>query len=191
MENTFAAAGMTSVVQTDADSEQVSSAWILAARAGEPWALEHLYRIHVASVHALCARILGRRDDAEDAVQSTFVQAFRNLPRFRGDSSPKTWLYRIAVNQCISLLRKRRDTDAIPESACADDNSPAWIMRESVSAVLSRLNAEHRTVLALRYWECMDCGEIASILGISISAAKMRLYRARIEFKRDYEGDLP
>ena len=87
---------------TDTASEHE---WLSAARNGERWALEQLYRSHNAPIYALCYRILGRSEDAEDAMQAAFVHAFRELPRFRGDCAARTWLYRIASNKWRRLTR--------------------------------------------------------------------------------------
>lgn len=186
MENTLAVRSTALTERGEADSEQE---WLAAARAGEPWALERFFRENVAQVHALCVRMLGRADDAEDAVQAAFVRAFRALARFRGESSLRTWIYRIAVNECISTLRGRRESGPIPESAATDGEAGAVVAREAVAAALRRLPADHHAILVLRYWEEMDCEEIAQVLGISLSAVKMRLHRARAEFKKQYGGE--
>src|SRR5258708_4068165 len=98
--------------------------WLPAARLGERWALERLYNAYQAQIYSFCHRLLRRVEDAEDATQTTFARAFRALPEFRGESSIKTWLYRIAVNEATSLLRKRRratvfldETVSVPDSA--------------------------------------------------------------------------
>jgi RNA polymerase sigma-70 factor, ECF subfamily len=171
--------------QAGATDEQ---AWLAAARQGEPWALERFYHGYQPQVYALCYRLLGRAEDAEDAVQATFVRAFRALPRFRGDSAPRTWLYRIATNEALGLLRRRKPlpewTEEIPG---APDGAGAVVERLAVRAALARLSPEHRAVLVLRLWEELSYGEIAAVLGISLSAVKMRLNRAREQFRRQYE----
>ena len=81
--------------------------WLDAAQHGEEWALEQFFQCYQPAVYALCYRLLGRAEDAEDATQAAFVRAFVALPKFRGGSQVKTWLYRIAVNEALGLLRKR------------------------------------------------------------------------------------
>ena len=165
--------------------------WLDAARAGEPWALEQLYQRHQGAVYALCHRLLGRTEDARDAAQTTFMRAFRQLPNFRGHSSLKTWLYRIAVNESLTQLRKRRDTAELEEyTATIGDCQPSIVERLAVQAAMAALKSEHRAVLVLFYWERLSYEEIGQVLGISLSAAKMRLHRAREEFRRRYEGAL-
>jgi RNA polymerase sigma-70 factor, ECF subfamily len=167
------------------------SRWLCAARAGEPWGLEQFYNCYYEQVYALCRRLLGGcEDDARDATQTTFVRAFRELPRFRGESTARTWLYRIAVNESLTVLRKRRAApqavEGVEPAGAAD---PDVVERVAVQAALGRVKPAHRAVLVLRYWEGLGYEEIAGVLGISLSAAKMRLKRARDEFRRYYEDE--
>jgi RNA polymerase sigma factor (sigma-70 family) len=162
--------------------------WLHAARRGEPWALERLYHSYQSQVYALCYRLLGRAEDAEDAAQGTFVRAFRALPRFRGDSSTRTWLMRIATNEALGLLRRRRETpELVEETASTPDGAPAVVERLAVRNALARLSPDHRAVLVLRLWEELSYQEIAEVLGITLPAVKMRLSRAREEFRKCYE----
>jgi RNA polymerase sigma-70 factor (ECF subfamily) len=165
--------------------------WLAAARLGEPWALEQFYHAYQPPVYALCRRLLGRSDDAQDAMQATFVRAFRALPRFRGDSVPKTWVYRIAVNESVGMLRRRRDAPEFEEDALGGrDGTASVVERLAVQATLSRMKESHRTILVLRFWESLSYDEIADVLGISMPAVKMRLNRARDEFRQSYGGSL-
>lgn len=171
--------------EAEAADEQ---AWLSAARRGEQWALERFYHAYQPQVYALCYRLLGRAEDAEDAVQATFVRAFRALPRFRGDSAPRTWLYRIATNEALGLLRRRKETpEWVEERHGAPDGAGAVVERLAVRAALARLSPDHRAVLVLRLWEELSYSEIAAVLGISLPAVKMRLNRAREQFRRQYE----
>lgn len=164
-------------------------AWLAAARRSEPWALERFYSTYRDLVYSLCYRLTGSAEDAEDAMQATFVRAFRELPRFRGDSSLKTWVYRIALNEALGLRRKRRDTLELTElSAGVGDASASVVEGVAVRAALERLSEEHRIVLVLQFWEGLSGPEIAEVLGLSLPAVKMRLHRARAEFRKNYEG---
>jgi RNA polymerase sigma-70 factor (ECF subfamily) len=163
--------------------------WLAAARTGEAWALERFYACYHAPVYALCRRLLGGCEDAQDAMQTAFVRAFRELPRFRGESSAKTWLYRIAVNECLSQLRRRREMGEVFEETGAPDGSVAVVERIAVIAALRRTKPDHRAILVLRYWEGLSYEEIACVLRISLPATKMRLRRARDEFRRCYEEE--
>ena len=162
--------------------------WLGAARQGEPWALEQLYHAHQPQIYALCFRLLQRQDDAEDAVQATFVRAFRALPRFRGQSRVRTWLYRIATNEALSMLRRRREgADWQEERHGTADATGGVVERMAVRAALGRLTPDHRAILVLRLWEELSYEEIAAVLGISLPAVKMRLNRAREQFRKYYE----
>jgi RNA polymerase sigma-70 factor (ECF subfamily) len=166
--------------------ERETTPWLAAARGGESWALEQFFNLYQGQVYSLCFRLVGRAEDAQDATQTTFIKAFRSLPRFRGESGVRTWLYRIAINEAMSLVRSRRNT-----SDLADEPGPApeprMVERLAVEAALTQVSADHRAVLVLRFWEGLSYEEIASVLQISLSAAKMRLHRARDEFRRCYE----
>lgn len=160
--------------------------WLTAARTGEEWALEQFFHRYQAQVYSLCYRLLGRAEDAQDATQTAFIKAFRSLPRFRGESGVKTWLYRIAVNEAMSLARSRRTTADLGNEA-SPAPEPRMVERLAVEAALAQVSADHRAILVLRFWEGLSYEEIAAVLQISLSAAKMRLHRARDEFRRRYE----
>jgi RNA polymerase sigma-70 factor (ECF subfamily) len=163
--------------------------WLSAARLGERWALEQFYHSYQAQIYSLCYRMLGRAEDAEDAMQSAFVRAFQALPNFRADSSAKTWIYRIAVNEALSLLRKRKNVPApLEENVRLADGAPAVAERLAIGQALRRVKVDQRAILILRYWEELSYEEIADILGISLAAVKMRLNRAREDFRKRY-GD--
>ena len=164
--------------------------WLAAAQQGEPSALECLFQTYHQPVYALCYRLLSRVEDAEDAAQATFVGAFRGLRRFRGASSLKTWLYRIAVNESLGILReRRRHPGPLADEWPMEDGSPDIIQKAAISTVIRRMRPEQRMVLILFYWEDLSCEEIATVVDISVSAAKMRLKRAREEFQRQYGGE--
>jgi RNA polymerase sigma-70 factor (ECF subfamily) len=165
--------------------------WLTAAQRGESWALEAFYNGYQDRVFGLCRRLLVSPEDARDATQVSFVRAFRELPRFRGHSTVRTWVYRIAVNESLSMLRRRRETTgALDENATDGDGEPSLVERLAVRAALEQTKPAHRTILVLRFWEGLSCDEMALVLGISVSAVKMRLKRARDEFRHYYEIEL-
>ena len=164
--------------------------WLAAAQQGESEALERLFQTYHRSVYALCYRILSRADDAEDAAQSAFVCAFRGLSRFRAQSSLKTWIYRIAVNESVNLLRRRRNApDALAEDSPGAAFAADFVQKAAVQSVLRNMRPDQRLALILFYWEDLSCEEIAQVMDISLSAAKMRLKRAREEFQRRYRSE--
>ena len=168
--------------------------WLDAARRGQDWALEQFFQCYQPAVYALCHRLLGRAEDAEDATQAAFVRAFVALPKFRGNSQVKTWLYRIAVNEALGLLRKRGDApveldETFPASSPGQeyDNVQEHL---AVQRALWALKPEHRAILTLRFWEELSYEEIALVLNARLPTVKMRLARAREQFQKCYEvGD--
>jgi RNA polymerase sigma-70 factor (ECF subfamily) len=171
--------------------------WLPAARLGEPWALERFYSSYQPQVYSLCCRLLRRPVDAEDVAQTVFVRAFRELSRFRGDSAVRTWLYRIAVNESLGALRRRRETtEPLDDCHIAELSGDGWrgeaiVERLAVRAALNCLKPDQRAILVLRFWEGLSYDDISRVLGISLPAVKMRLLRARNEFRRHYEEDRP
>jgi RNA polymerase sigma-70 factor, ECF subfamily len=168
-------------------------------RAGEEQAFDTLVRRHGGAMLACARRFLGNDEECHDAVQDSFLSAFRALNSFQGNARLGTWLHRIVVNHCLMRLRsrKRRPTVAIDEllptfdesghharrvvpwTAKAEDNVMAGETREQVRACISRLPDPYRTVILLRDIEGYDTQETAELLGISRESAKIRLHRAR------------
>lgn len=140
----------------------------------------------------LCCMILRDVSMAEDAVQETFLRAFRRMDAFRGDSEPKTWLYRIAINVCKDMRRspwhrffdKRVDVERV-QAACegASDVSIA-LMQE-----ILRLPDKLREVVFLYYYEDMKLGEIARLTGVSDSTVSDRLRKARSKLYDGLKGE--
>ncbi len=153
-----------------------------AAARGDRRAFERLYRRHVGRVHALCLRLSGHRETAEDCVQEAFVNAWRALPTFQARSRFSTWLHRIAVN---TVLSRHRGLAARLESTAGDD--PAVLDRRTVEdappldleAAIAALpdGARHVLVLAGVYGFSHD--EVSTELGIAVGTSKAQLHRAR------------
>lgn len=163
--------------------------WFAAAKRGEPWALERLYLEYHSQIYRLCRRMLRADDDAEDAMQTVFVQAFQAIGRFRGNSSVKTWLYRIAINTCLAQLRQRSAVETVDYSDnMAQETSGASAEQLAVQMTLEKLPPEPRALLVMLYWEQLSYVEIAEVMGLSLSAAKMRIKRAREAFEKIYGG---
>jgi RNA polymerase sigma-70 factor, ECF subfamily len=178
------------ILQPTTTAQADDPGWLAAARHGDPKALEWLFRTYHRPVYGLCCRLLGRAADAEDSAQTTFVRAFRALPGFGRRSSLKTWLYKIAVNECLNVLRQRRRAACqLSEDWPVADAMPSIVQKTAIADVLRRMRPEQRLVLVLFYWEDLSCEEIAAVTDISLSAAKMRLKRAREEFQRQYGGE--
>ena len=174
------------------------------SREGDYSSFEELVKRHEKKIYNLCYRLTGSREDANDALQETFLQAFRKLSSFKGKSKFSTWLYRIAVNVCLMRKRKEkkmktvsldvpiltRKADEIKRELPDDwsKNPLATLENEEIRGILSNaidsLPEEYRTVLVLRGVNGFSNEEVAKMLEISLPAVKSRLHRARL-FLRD------
>lgn len=140
-------------------------------------------------VYTLCYRMLGNAADAQDVMQEVFTKVFLSIRDFEGRSAFSSWLYRIAYNHCLNFLasRGRRATvnlAAAPEPAM----KPAPLAeRGPLEEMLTRLEPGQRSLLLMKYVMDLDVNQISEVLGITAGAVKMRLLRAREEFRRAYE----
>lgn len=129
-------------------------------------------------------RIVGRTEDAEDVLQESFLEAFRNLQNFEGRSSLGSWLHRIVVNRSVNLLRSRKmiltDTEQeIPEEDHDEDDNDLVLQVEKIKLAVKQLPIGYRTVLTLHLFEGYDYEEIAQILGIAPVSVRSQYHRAR------------
>ena len=163
--------------------------------AGDREAYAELVRAHQARMLRLCTALLGDSTLAEDAAQDVFFKAYQALSSFRGQSAFSTWLYRIASNHCLDLLRKRRreraesldaliDTSGEPLHqwlATPQDPTTTLANTELAQRALAQLSPEYRLILTLREVEGLSYQELAETLRCSLDAVKARLRRARQE----------
>lgn len=143
--------------------------------------------------------VLGCEADAQDVTQDAFVQAFRRLDSFRGQSSFYTWLFRVGRNLAISRLRSRRKTASLsghdgsnldlPGTEPGPD-APLEVAEsiQQLQAALARLSEEHRSIVVLRELEGMDYDAIATALDIPVGTVRSRLHRARSQLKMELEA---
>jgi RNA polymerase sigma-70 factor (ECF subfamily) len=159
---------------------------VQAAASGSTQAFEQLYRLHVGRVHGLCLRMTSHRETAEDCTQETFVQAWRNLPRFESRSGFGTWLHRIAVNSVLAQRRRHTErlgnedsVDAELADTLADGGSPDPGASRDLEAAIAGLppGARHVLVLVGIYGHSHE--EAAAMLGIAVGTCKAQLHRAR------------
>jgi RNA polymerase sigma-70 factor (ECF subfamily) len=161
------------------------------ARRGDQRAFAALVRHYDPGLRRLAYRLLGDRDRMDDALQEAYVRAFRALPRFRGDSTAGTWLYRIATNACLDELRRARDV--IPLDAVRDRPSRApgpadeLTGRERLEGALARLAPGDRAAVLLVDAQGFDYREAAGILGVPEGTVASRLNRARASLRRALE----
>ena len=161
-----------------------------AARRGDRDAFNELVRSTYRDIYALAYRLTGNRDDAGDVVQDAYVRAYRAIRRFRGDSSFSTWMYRITSNCASTHLsrRSRQHTEELNNDTHIVDLRPeqdptlraeAAFLRHHVDRAVRALPERLRQVVVLRDLHDLSHSEIAAELGITTSAAKVRLHRAR------------
>lgn len=160
------------------------------ARQGDHEAFEELVRATYMDAYTLAYRLTGDEEDARDVVQEAYLRAFRGLKRFRGEAQFTTWLYRITANCAASTLGKRArhrhdslddDDDVIDATGRVDpaEQADRGADRERVKLALAELPPRLRAVVVLRDVYDLSHEAIAAELGISESAAKVRLHRAR------------
>lgn len=165
-------------------------------RRGEIEGLEAAYRCYSDRVYRVCQRMLGGDADAEDALQEVFLRLFDQAVKFDGRSRFSTWLYRLAVNRCLNLLKQRGrqslpSLSAIPESSLPPDPAPSPLEvaareeeRQIADRLLDELGPEHKAIVVLREIEGLSYGEIGEALEIPIGTVMSRLARAREKLAR-------
>jgi RNA polymerase sigma-70 factor, ECF subfamily len=190
-------------------------ALVTAAREGDIQAFEQLIQKYDRNVFRIAQHITQNREDAEDVVQDAFLKAYQNLNKFQGNSKFYTWLVRIAVNEALMRLRKRKadKTVSMDEDVETEDGSmprevadwspnPEQLYGQSelgdiLGKTIQGLPASFRTVFVLRDVEGLSTEETAEMLGLSVPAVKSRLLRARLQlrerlnryFKKNQSGD--
>ena len=166
----------------------------LATRAsqGDVEAFTKLVRVHSSLVYRVALRVLGT-EDAQDASQEVWIRVWRNIKGFRGESTFSTWLYKIAVNTCLSVRQKeaRREEREyggdempyLPEPPGGDADPEAAALsaerRDEIQAALGHVRVEHRAALVLRHMEGLSYAEIAEVLEVPDGTAKGWVSRGR------------
>src|SRR5919109_2645840 len=184
-------------------SEPVSDELTLvqAAKKGDVSAFEELVKRYDRNVFRIAQHITQNREDAEDVVQDAFLKAYSNLEQFQGQSKFYTWLVRIAVNEALMKLRRRRpermvsldediktDEDSLPREVADWSPNPEQQytqseLREILSKTIQGLPPGFRTVFVLRDVEGLSTEETAAALELSVPAVKSRLLRARLQLR--------
>lgn len=155
--------------------------------------LNDLIEKYERDVLHLCCVYLRDMNMAEDAVQETFLKAYKSIHSFRGESSEKTWLYRIAINVCIDMRRsrwyrfidQRVDVDKLTIATDGISEVSIALMEE-----ILRLPARYREAVFLFYYEDMKLTEIAQLLRVSVSTVNSRLCKARELLRKALEGGM-
>ncbi len=176
-------------------------ALVTAAKAGDIGAFEELVRRYDRNVFRIAQHITQNREDAEDVVQDAFLKAYENLPQFQMQSKFYTWLVRIAVNEALMKLRRRRPERMVSldeEVRTEEDSMPREIadwspnpeqqynqaeLKDILGKTIQGLPPSFRTVFVLRDVEGLSTEETAEALNLSIPAVKSRLLRARLQLR--------
>lgn len=177
------------------------AALVARAKSGDMAAFSELVKHYDRRVFRMAKQITQNDDDAEDVLQETFLKAYTHLDDFQGNSKFYTWLVRIAVNEALMKLRKRRSDRTVPldepidtgedevvrEIAVWGENPEQQYSRDELGTILDEaiqgLKPAYRTVFILRDIEEMSIEETAEALDLSISAVKSRLLRARLQLR--------
>ncbi len=171
------------------------AAWVREARGGSREAMDHLLRTHEQGVLRVALRMLGRLEDAQDAAQEVFLRLYRSLDQFDDTRELRPWVYRMTVNICLDMLRRRRtQLELVDDGAAAPVAETRLLEEERKAAVewgLARLAPRERAALLLREVEGLTTREVAVALEIEESTVRSLIYQARghlREWVKRYEG---
>ena len=174
---------------------------IRLAQRGDASAFEELYTAHKRRIFNLCLRMVDDWSRAEELMQDTFLQAYRKLGTFRGESAFSTWLHRIAVNVVLMHIRQNRSRlHEVPATATPNDEDDSWsayyqaatpdcrldraVDRVTIERAVSKLPDGYRLVFLLHDVEGYEHHEIAELLGCSIGNTKSQLHKARVKIRQ-------
>ncbi len=161
-------------------------------RAGDETAFEELYRLHATRLYNLAYRMAGSPTDADDLLQDIFLQAYRKVGSFRGESSMGTWLYRLGMNHCLDVLRSRQARMGQQTDSLDEENAAPAVAAPAIGAV-SRIDLERaiaklppacRAAFLLHDVEGFGHQEVGTILGISEGTSKSQVHKARLRIRQ-------
>jgi len=179
-------------------SEMTEAEAIRLAQQGDAGAFERIYRLHSRRVYALCLRMVGNTAEAEDLAQDAFLQLFRKIGTFRGESAFSTWLHRLAVNVVLMKLRKKTLPEtSLEETTDPDDESsgprreigvPDLLLAGSIDRIhldraIEQLPPGYRQVFVLHDVQGFEHNEIAKLMECSIGNSKSQLHKARMRLR--------
>lgn len=171
---------------------------IRRAQQGDAAAFERIYQLHNRRVYSLCLRMVGNTAEAEDLTQEAFLQLFRKISTFRGESAFSTWLHRLAVNVVLMRLRKKTGTESSLEEVTEPDEESGGprkdfgapdlklsgsIDRVNLRRAVDQLPAGYKAIFVLHDVQGYEHNEIADILGCSIGNSKSQLHKARMRLR--------
>ena len=171
---------------------------IRLAQLGDAAAFERLYQMHSRRVYSLCLRMVGNTAEAEDLTQEAFLQLFRKIATFRGESAFSTWLHRLSVNVVLMKLRKKSGKETSLEQVTEPDEESGTPRRDfgapdlKLSGSIDRVNLEraveqlppgYKMVFVLHDVQGYEHNEIADMMGCSIGNSKSQLHKARMRLR--------
>jgi RNA polymerase sigma-70 factor, ECF subfamily len=170
------------MVASDAETRR-----IVESQSGDPSAFEALIREHQRMIHSLCYRMTGSLADADDLAQETFIQAYQHLDGFRAEARFSSWLYRIAMNQCLNWQKRKQRLERLHQEWSEQDQQPSGPdahQAEQVQEALMALPPKQRAALVLTTWDGLNHAEAAAVLGCSETTVSWRVFAARAKLKR-------
>jgi len=170
------------MVATDDEKRRV-----IQSQNGDQGAFEALIKDHQRMIHSLCYRMSGSLADAEDLAQETFIHAYQHLDGFRADARFSSWLYRIAVNQCLNWQKRRQRLQQLHQQWSEQDRQPAGpeaAQAQQIQEALLKLPPKQRAAVVLTTYDGLSHAEAAAALGCSETTVSWRLFAARGKLKR-------
>jgi RNA polymerase sigma-70 factor (ECF subfamily) len=160
---------------------------IVESQNGDHGAFEALIRDHQRMIHSLCYRMSGSLADAEDLAQETFIHAYQHLDGFRSEARFSSWLYRIAVNQCLNWRKRRQRLDQLHQEWGEQRREPSDAdagRAQQIQEALMALPPKQRAAVILTAYDGLTHAEAAAALGCSETTVSWRLFAARGKLKR-------
>lgn len=192
---------LTSLMPVSSQTGTDETALVAQSREGDTRAFGELVRRYEGKIFRLAQHVTQNREDAEDVLQETFMKAYEHLDQFQGNSKFYTWIVRIAVNQALMKLRRRKtdrsvsldenidtgEDTIVREIAAWDEDPEQRFSRDELGRILDSavqsLDAPYRSVFVLRDIDELSTEETAEALGLSVPAVKSRLLRARLQLR--------
>ncbi len=178
------------------DRHKADMELVRRAQEGDPDAFASLFNAHKSKIYSLCLRMTSNTAEAEDLTQDAFLQAFRKLATFRGDSALSTWLYRVAVNTVLMHMRKKGlrpvsldqpieqpDGSVKREQGRLDDRLSGSVDRIALTRAMKELPAGYRTIFVLHEVKGYEHHEIARLLSCSVGNSKSQLHKAKTRMR--------
>lgn len=179
------------------------AAAIEQAKQGNPSAFEFLYNLHKRRIFSLCLRMTSNREEAEDLTQEVFLQVFRKIGTFRGESAFSTWMHRLATNLVLMRLRRKGLPTSSLEEAAGQNSEDSWkrelgapdislagsVDRVTLERAIQALPDGYRLIFLLHDVEGYEHKEIAGIMGCSVGNSKSQLHKARMKLRELLQMD--